>query len=158
MTVIRVDVPAIPARPYEIRIDPGGLDRLGDACAGVHAHRYAVIADSRVAGLYGQRAVNALASAGLDAELFSFPAGEWNKSAEGWMGLCAELLGEGFGRDSARVERSVPCVPRGSIRIPVSLFEKIAWNSAMVRVPLRLRASSASEISAQITALTIDGS
>jgi 3-dehydroquinate synthase len=103
MTVIRVDLPAIPARPYEIRIDPGGLDRLGDACARVHAHRYAVIADSRVAGLYGQRAVNALASAGLDAELFSFPAGEWNKSAEGWMGLCAELLGEGFGRDSAVV-------------------------------------------------------
>jgi 3-dehydroquinate synthase len=47
--------------------------------------------------------VKALESAGLDADLFSFPAGEWNKSAEQWAGLCAELMGEGFGRDSAVV-------------------------------------------------------
>lgn len=103
MTVIGVAVPAESVRDYEIQVDPGGLDRLGDTCAAAPAQRYAVIADSHVADLYGRRAVEALESAGLDADLFSFPAGEWNKSAEQWAGLCAELMEEGFGRDSAVV-------------------------------------------------------
>jgi len=103
VTVISVAAPAASVRDYEVRVDPGGLDRLGDACAAAPAHRYAVIADSHVAGLYGRRAMTALESAGLDADLFSFPAGEWNKSAGQWAELCAELMGEGFGRDSAVV-------------------------------------------------------
>ena len=103
MTVIRVVVPAESVRGYEIRVEAGGLDRLGDTCAATPAHRYAVIADSHVAGLYGRRAVKALETADLDAELFSFPAGEWNKSAEQWAGLCAVLMREGFGRDTAVV-------------------------------------------------------
>jgi 3-dehydroquinate synthase len=100
VTVIQVEVPAAARTGYEIRVDPGGLDRLADVCAAAPAHRYAVIADSHVAQLYGRRALAALETVGLDAELFSFPAGEWNKSADQWAGLCAELMGEGFGRDS----------------------------------------------------------
>ena len=103
MTVIRVAVPAEPTRAYEIRVDPGGLARLGEMCAAAPAHRYAVIADSHVAELHGSRAMAALAKAGLDADLFTFPAGEWNKSAGEWSRLCGELMGEGFGRDSAVV-------------------------------------------------------
>jgi 3-dehydroquinate synthase len=45
----------------------------------------------------------ALEKAGLDADLFTFPAGEWNKSAGEWSRLCGELMGEGFGRDSVVV-------------------------------------------------------
>jgi 3-dehydroquinate synthase len=101
---LRVPVPAEPAREYEIRIDPGGLARLGDLCAtAAPAHRYAVIADSHVAELYGQRALAALADSGLDADLFTFPAGEWNKSATEWTRLCGELMIEGFGRDGVIV-------------------------------------------------------
>jgi 3-dehydroquinate synthase len=103
VTVIRVAVPARPERAYEIRLDPGGLDRLGDLCSSAPAHRYAVIADSHVAELYGPRALRALAAAGKEAELFAFPAGEWNKSASEWTRLCGELMQEGFGRDSAVV-------------------------------------------------------
>jgi 3-dehydroquinate synthase len=62
-----------------------------------------VIADSHVAELYGKRALSALTNSGLEADLFSFPAGEWNKSADQWVHLCAEIMGEGFGRDSAVV-------------------------------------------------------
>lgn len=103
MSVIRVAVPAGPAGDYEIWIDPGGLAHLADTCESAPAHRYAVISDSHVAELYGQRAVEALADAGLDAELFVFPAGEWNKSAEQWTHLCGQMMAEGFGRDSAVV-------------------------------------------------------
>ena len=100
MTVIRVEVPAAARTGYEIRVDPGGLDRLADVCAAAPAHRYAVIADGHVAQLYGRRALSALETGGLDARMFSFPAGEWNKSADQWADLCSELMGEGFGRDS----------------------------------------------------------
>jgi len=100
---IPVKVPGRSARRYEIRVDPGGLDRLGAVCAGVSAHRYALIADSHVGELYGKRALDSMEAAGLDADLFSFPAGEWNKSANEWARLSGELLMEGFGRDSVVV-------------------------------------------------------
>lgn len=100
MTIIRVEVPTAARTGYEIRVDPGGLDRLAEVCAAAPAHRYAVISDSHVAQLYGRRALSALETGGFDAEMFSFPAGEWNKSADRWADLCSELMGEGFGRDS----------------------------------------------------------
>ncbi len=72
-------------RSYTIWIRPGLLDAAGpllaEACP---AHRYALVADSQVAPLYGQRLLAALAAAGLSASLFKFPAGEWNKSRESW--------------------------------------------------------------------------
>jgi len=77
---------------------------LGERCRQhVAAHRYAVIADSRVAELYGNSALEALAGSGLEAELFPFPAGEWNKSRAEWSRLSDALLAAGFGRDAAVV-------------------------------------------------------
>jgi 3-dehydroquinate synthase len=101
VTAIQVEVPARCGGGYEVRVDPGGLDRLADACAAAPVRRYAVMADSHVAELYGRRAIGALADGGLDAELFAFPAGEWNKSAEQWSKLGVEMMRAGFGRDSA---------------------------------------------------------
>lgn len=69
----------------------------------VAAHRYAIISDSRVAPLYGERARSAFEAAGEEARLFTFPAGEWNKTRQEWARLSDELLAEGFGRDSAVV-------------------------------------------------------
>ena len=103
MTSIPVVVPERPRREYEVRLDPGGLRRLGTLCSEVRAHRYAVIADSRVAELYGRTALESLAAADLQADLFTFPAGEWNKSADEWARLCGELRVEGYGRDCAVV-------------------------------------------------------
>lgn len=103
MLSLRVPVPGRAEAGYEIRIEPGGLDRLAETCAAAPAHRYAVIADSHVAELYGRRALAAMGAGGLDAALFSFPAGEWNKSADCWAELCSELVRAGFGRDSAVV-------------------------------------------------------
>lgn len=86
--------------PYEVWIGRGLLGDLGrlarERCP---AHRYAVITDSQVAHRYAEAALGALA--GLDAALFAFPAGEWNKSRETWARLCDQMLAAGFGRDSA---------------------------------------------------------
>jgi 3-dehydroquinate synthase len=102
----RVDVEPTPdeGERYQIWIGGGLLDRAGAAVAEVcRAGRYAVISDSRVAGLYAPRLLEALGRAGLSAEMFQFPAGEWNKSRESWSALTDGLLRAGLGRDSAVV-------------------------------------------------------
>ena len=96
-----VDVPGTPADSYDVRFEAGGLGRLGEIVSEhVPAHRYAVIADSRVAQAHGETAMAALSRAGADAELFTFPAGEWNKTREVWAELSDRMLAAGFGRDA----------------------------------------------------------
>ncbi|MFQ5529037.1 MAG: 3-dehydroquinate synthase [Gemmatimonadota bacterium] len=101
---IDVTVPGTDERRYEVVIGRGTLSGLGDrVTAAAPAHRYALIADSRVAELHAEAALATLTAAGCDAELFVFPAGEWNKSRAAWAVLSDELLDCGFGRDSAIV-------------------------------------------------------
>ena len=87
---------------YDVLIGPGLLERLPallrDRCP---AHRYAIIADHKVAGLHGAALTATLGAAGLDALLFRFPAGEWNKSRDSWADLSDALLAARFGRDAA---------------------------------------------------------
>ncbi len=67
------------------------------------AHAYAVVSDSRVAELYGGRVVGLLRDAGLDARLFPFPCGEWNKTRATWADVTDALLAARIGRDGAVV-------------------------------------------------------
>ena len=89
---------------YEVIVGRGVGERLpallGERCP---AHVYAVITDSRVAPLYGERTLAALEAAGLTARLFSFPAGEWNKVRDTWADLCDRMIAAGIGRDAAVV-------------------------------------------------------
>ena len=64
--------------------------------------RYAVVCDSHVAPLYGERIHDAI-TAGADAALFTFPAGEWNKSRESWSTVTDQLLRHQFDRDAVIV-------------------------------------------------------
>jgi 3-dehydroquinate synthase len=69
----------------------------------VGARRYAVISDDNVAALHGHPVMEGLRDAGLDASLFTFPAGEASKTRDSWSILTDEMLGAGFGRDSCVV-------------------------------------------------------
>jgi len=101
---ISIGVPSGSHAGYEVRVEPGSFAELPERCREfAPAHRYAVIADSQVHRLYGRPAVEALRSAGLDAESAVFPSGEWNKTRETWAELTDALLESGFGRDSAIV-------------------------------------------------------
>jgi len=104
MVTVRVSLTAPPDASYDILIGRGILGdlpaRLGRACP---AARYAVIADSHVAELYGERLVGTLHDGTLHADLFTFPAGEWNKSRDAWAGLTDRLIAAGVGRDAAIV-------------------------------------------------------
>jgi len=95
-------VPVPGGQAYDVVIQPGSIDRVSAwVPETVPAHRYVVIADSQVARLYGPRIMDGLAAADLDTVMFTFPAGEWNKSREQWAGLSDRLLAASVGRDSA---------------------------------------------------------
>ena len=89
---------------YDILIGRGLLGDLpallSKACP---AARYAVVADSHVAELYGKKTLDTLHDGKLPADLFTFPAGEWNKTRETWAGLTDRLLAAHVGRDGAIV-------------------------------------------------------
>jgi 3-dehydroquinate synthase len=67
------------------------------------ARRYAFISDDNVASLHGHPLMENTREAGLDAALFTFPAGEASKTRRSWSILTDELLESGFGRDSCVV-------------------------------------------------------
>lgn len=92
---------ALGPAPYDISVGDGALEALPAVLArACPAACYAIIADSAVATLYGER-VRALATQVAPAHLFPFPAGEWNKSREQWQELTDALLAGGVGRDAA---------------------------------------------------------
>ncbi len=102
--MVTVRVPLVEQRDasYDILIGPGlmqQLDRiLAEYCP---AAAYAIISDSHVGKLYGEDLLAALSAVGYRAELFTFPAGEWNKTRDTWAALSDQMLAAHFGRDSA---------------------------------------------------------
>jgi 3-dehydroquinate synthase len=104
MGSLHVEVPDRGEASYEVRVERGGLERLGEVRAIQSPDRAcAVISDSRVAGYYGESALASLRRWGGRAELFTFPAGEWNKTRESWAELSDAMLSAGFGRDTVVV-------------------------------------------------------
>jgi len=102
--VVTIRVPLVEQRDasYDILIAPGlvrRLDRiLPQYCP---AAAYAVISDSHVGKFYGEDMGKQLSALGYRAELFTFPAGEWNKTRDTWASLSDRMLAAQYGRDSA---------------------------------------------------------
>jgi 3-dehydroquinate synthase len=89
---------------YAVSVGPGLLADLPRALTEtVGARRYAVISDDTVAALHGHAAMERMRQAGLDASLFTFPAGEASKTRTSWSILTDEMLEAGFGRDACVV-------------------------------------------------------
>ena len=99
---VRVPIAEQRDASYDIVIGRGLLgDLAGLVRSACPASRYAVITDSHVGKLYGAQVVAWLRDATLPAQLFEFPAGEWNKTRETWALLCDRMLAAQFGRDAA---------------------------------------------------------
>lgn len=89
---------------YPVLVECGARRRLPALLSSLApAFRYAVVSDENVAPLYGDEAVQACSEAGLQARLFTFPAGEGNKSRKQWSILTDRILEWGLGRDGAIV-------------------------------------------------------
>jgi 3-dehydroquinate synthase len=85
---------------YRVQVQPGALDAIGGVVrTAAPAHRYAVVTDSTVGPLYGERTGAALA--GAHWQLFTIPTGERHKTRETWAQVTDQMLAAGFGRDSA---------------------------------------------------------
>ena len=99
---VRIAIAEPPTTSYDIVIGRGLLAELPDlARAACPAARYAVITDSHVATLYGEKLVARFHDATLHVQMFEFPAGEWNKTRESWAMLSDKMLAAQLGRDSA---------------------------------------------------------
>ncbi len=86
-------------RSYPIIIESGLLAKVGDYLKmGSFGNRYAVVTDSTVSDLYGERLMKVLADAGLEAHLFSFEAGERNKHLQTVAELASGLASKGIDR------------------------------------------------------------
>jgi len=102
MVKIRVAISEQRDASYDILIGRGLLADLPALVrAACPASGYALITDSHVAKLYGEKLVVRCHDAKLHVELFVFPAGEWNKTRETWASLSDRMLARHFGRDSA---------------------------------------------------------
>ena len=124
---------------YDILIGRGLLANLPALVkAACPASRYAVLTDSHVAQLYGEKLVARCHDATLQAHLFEFPAGEQSKTRETWAAISDGLFATQLGRDSAVIAlgggvvgdlagfvaatylRGVPCV-----QVPTTLLAMI---------------------------------
>jgi len=127
------------ARSYDIVIDSGILDRAGEGAAGaVAAGRFFIIADDRVAELYGGRLLASFEAAGVRAELVSFPHGEESKNLATIASLASELARRGADRKSCLVALGggvtgditgflAACYMRGIdfVQVPTSLLAQV---------------------------------
>ncbi len=89
---------------YDILIGRGLLAELASLLTQrCPAAAYAIISDSHVGKLRGEAVRDRLSGAGCRVDLFTFPAGEWNKTRETWAALSDRMLARHFGRDAAVV-------------------------------------------------------
>lgn len=84
---------------YDIHIENGLLDRAGDYIRSLTKSKtLAVITDSNVDALYGQRLQSALEGSGFCVHRLVFPAGEEHKCAESLLSLYQSLSDSGITR------------------------------------------------------------
>jgi 3-dehydroquinate synthase len=86
---------------YDVRVRPGGIDSLGAMLKARNlGGPVAVVSDSNVAPLHGERALKSLREAGYSTEMVIFPAGEQNKTLETIAGFWQSFLSLGMDRKS----------------------------------------------------------
>jgi len=131
---------ALPGREYDIFIERGLLNRVGEYVRAVlpEAGKLAVVSDTNVAALFADSVLNSLSAAGFVCRLFTVPAGESSKCAarltelwEGFMdfgltrtdgvvALGGGVVGDLAGFAAATVLRGVAL-----IQIPTTLLAQV---------------------------------
>ena len=89
------------AHRYPALIGSGLLDQLGE-CVRKYLLRKtcAIISDSNVAPLFGDRVSRSLTSAGFQPTLITIPSGETSKTLEQAGGICDQMIAAGLDRQS----------------------------------------------------------
>lgn len=124
---------------YDISIEPNLLERIShDLKTSPLGNKYAIVTDSNVRDLYGERLLKSLKKEGMNACLLDFPAGERSKNMETVTPLIGGLLENGLDRKSAVIAlgggvvgdvagftasifmRGIPC-----IQVPTTLLAQV---------------------------------
>jgi len=104
MIQVPVQLPGVPPISYPVRIGTGLWKSLpGRLVHLARGRRIAVVADSRVARLWGRDLLKRLGKISAGAVLVEFPAGERRKNRRTKEKIEDSLLVQGFGRDSLLV-------------------------------------------------------
>ncbi len=91
-------------QPYDILIEGGFLTEVPkDLVHLALGHRYAIISDSQVAELLGEDLLRLFEEAGLEAQLFTFPAVEASKNMDTVVEIARQMVRAGFDRKCAVV-------------------------------------------------------
>lgn len=100
MKTLTVD---LPGRSYDILMGRGLLNEAGSRCRAAlpRCARIAVVTDSTVGPLYGERVLSSFRAAGFEAALLTVPAGETSKSPARLAWLWEELMALGLTRTDA---------------------------------------------------------
>lgn len=102
MSIFQVKLKKVVDDSYDIEVGFGLSDRLlSDLKGGLvpGASKFAVVTDSTVKDLYGEKIFTALKEAGFQTDLFVFEAGEKNKTRETKEYIEDEMLARGYRRD-----------------------------------------------------------
>lgn len=126
---------------YTVVVGSSLLDRtaaLIESKSDITSKKVAVVTDSNVAPLHGEKVTDSLASAGYDVTLIEVPAGEASKSMERVTDICRQMLRAGLDRKSFLValgggvvgdlagfaaavfQRGIPCV-----QIPTTIVSQV---------------------------------
>jgi shikimate kinase / 3-dehydroquinate synthase len=124
-------------QPYDVLIEPGGLDRLGPRLRerGLNGP-VAVVSDQTVAGLYGERAAASLASAGYTVRLIAIEPGEAHKTISTVQMVWDALIQAGTERGSTVVALGGGVVGDLAGFAAATFLRGVAW----VNVPTTLLA------------------
>ncbi len=88
-------------QPYDVIVQPGGFDGLGDWLKRRElTGPMVIVSDENVAPLYAERMINLLRRAGIHSTLVTIPAGEQHKTLETVSELWRKFLGLGLDRKS----------------------------------------------------------
>ena len=94
-------MPTISLPAYSVTVESGALSRIGElARAAATVHRWVVITDETVRGLYAARVAEAL---GPRVDVLAVPPGESEKTRARWAELTDAMLAAGCGRDTGVV-------------------------------------------------------
>lgn len=87
---------------YDILIEPGLFEHIPNHLKrDPIGNKYAIITDSNVRRLYGDKLLSGLTGEGIDAHLIDFSAGEESKNLNTLGSLASQLVNNGFDRKSA---------------------------------------------------------
>ena len=102
MEKVHLTLKKIKDRSYDILIDRGLSSRIAkDLKKSKLGNRYAIIADSNVARLFGNKLLSSLKKEGIKADLISFKAGEQSKNIDVFGQLIEKVHALGLDRKSA---------------------------------------------------------